>query len=317
MRKLNTFAIICLTAWVLVNNPWSTKYLAGIKNEAAVVSVHEDNLMREIEMKAAEYEVPASNAKIDRVWKAMPGYNGLKIDIKQSYKKMKQTGKFSEEKLIFKQTVPEVLLRDLPPEAVYRGHPDKPMASFIINVAWGNEYLSGMLATLKKHHVSASFFLEGNWVKKNPDLAKMIVDAGHEIGNHSYSHPDMKQLSPAEINEQIVKTNAVISATTGVTCRWFAPPSGSYKDEVVKIAAAHKLGTVMWSIDTIDWQKPAPEKLIERVTSRIHNGALILMHPTESTANSLDQLIRNIKSKNIELGTVSENLSEERILTKK
>ena len=69
------------------------------------------------------------------------------------------------------------------------------MVSFIINVAWGNEYLSDMLATLKKHHVSATFFLEGRWVQKNPELAKMIADAGHEVGNHSFTHPDMKNLS--------------------------------------------------------------------------------------------------------------------------
>ena len=68
------------------------------------------------------------------------------------------------------------------------------MVSFIINVAWGNEYLSDMLATLKEHHVSATFFLEGRWAQKNPELAKMISEAGHEVGNHSFTHPDMKNL---------------------------------------------------------------------------------------------------------------------------
>lgn len=118
---------------------------------------------------------------------------------------------------------PEVHLNDLPPSPIYRGHPEKPMVSFIINVAWGNEYLSDILATLKKDQVSASFFLEGNWVKKNPELAKMIVSAGHEVGNHSYSHPDMKILGAAQTRNQMLKTNEVIEAATGVKPVWFAP----------------------------------------------------------------------------------------------
>ena len=114
------------------------------------------------------------------------------------------------------------------------------MVTFIINVAWGNEYLLDMLATLKKYHVSATFFLEGRWVQKNPELAKMISDAGHEVGNHSYTHPNMQNLSDAGIRQEITKTNEVIKATTGISVNWFAPPSGSYKDEVVKIAAEEK-----------------------------------------------------------------------------
>src|SRR5690606_24228857 len=108
----------------------------------------------------------------------------------------------------------------------------------LINVAWGNEYLTDMLATLKKHNVSASFFLEGRWVQNNPDLTKMIESAGHEIGNHSYTHPDMSKISSGKAREEIQKTTEVIHATTGKSVEWFAPPSGSYRDEIVQIAAS-------------------------------------------------------------------------------
>ena len=252
-------------------------------------------------MKADDYKVPAIDAKIDPIWKAIPGYNGLEVDVDASYKKMKESGKFSDEKLVFKQVKPNIHLDDLPPTAIYKGHPDKPMVSFIINVAWGNEYLSDMLATLKKHHVSATFFLEGRWVQKNPELAVMITDAGHEVGNHSFTHPDMKNISAAKIRQEMMKTNEVIKATTGSNPKWFAPPSGSYRDEVVKIAAEQKMGTIMWSVDTIDWQKPAPDVLINRVMSKVHNGAIILMHPTASTAQvfgSINYLDKRKKSTN-------------------
>ena len=275
MRKFMLISVLLIGAWVSVNNPLSTTYVAGLKSEIIPASGNEDSLLSEIEAKVKDYEVEPSNARLDPVWKAIPGYNGLSVDVKESFAKMKKPGKFNPEKLVYKQIQPDVHLSDLPPSAIYKGHPEKPMVSFIINVAWGNEYLSSMLATLKKHNVSASFFLEGRWVKNNPGMAKMIAEAGHEIGNHSFTHPNMKQLSAPEINEEIKKTNDVIEAVTGEHTRWFAPPSGYYKEEVVKIAAAHKLGTVMWSVDTIDWQKPTPEKLLSRVMGKVHNGAMI------------------------------------------
>lgn len=316
MKKQFFVVVIIFGAWLLVSNPFSDYYLTYLKAETITVSMNEDPLYREIAEKAKKYEKEPSDAKIDPVWKAIPGYNGVKVNIEKSFEKMKKDGEFSEKLLVYEEIHPKVHLSELPPTAVYKGNPQKPMVSFIINVAWGNEYLSDMLATLKKHHVTATFFLEGRWVKNHPELAKMIVEAGHEVGNHSFTHPDMKSLSTSRIHDEIKRTNEVIEATTGEKPRWFAPPSGSYKEEVAKVASAYGLGTVMWSLDTIDWQKPSPDVLIQRVMGKLHNGALILMHPTDSTAKSLDQLITQIKAQNLEVGTVTKMLSEERIMTK-
>ncbi|MBP3038360.1 polysaccharide deacetylase family protein [Bacillaceae bacterium Marseille-Q3522] len=284
-----------------------------MKEESKVVYKNTDTLYEEIANKAEQLYLPPVNARIDRVWKAIPGYNGIKVDIEASYKKMQKEGTFSAEKLVYKQIEPEIHLQDLPPTEIYKGNPRKPMVSFIINVAWGNEYLSSILETLKKHRLKASFFLEGRWVKKNPELAKMIVDAGHEVGNHSYTHPNMQTLASNKIREEIVMTNEVIKATTGAEIKWLAPPSGSYRSDVVKIAAEEGLGTIMWTVDTIDWQKPAPEVLLQRVLSKVEKGSLILMHPTVSTANSLNQLIEKLHEKNLQIGTVTDLLSEKRV----
>ncbi|MCL6573260.1 MAG: polysaccharide deacetylase family protein [Bacillus sp. (in: Bacteria)] len=315
MKKSAIFIIICLSAWFAVNNSFVNKYVAPLKDSGlAVVKQQSDPLYHSIIKHSSTYEVLPSDATVDRVWKAIPGYNGLKVDIAASYKNMKNKGVYNEDKLVFIQTKPKVHLQDLPPSPIYKGHADKPMVTFIINVAWGNEYLSEILATLKSHSVSASFFLEGNWVKKNPELAKMIVSAGHEVGNHSYSHPDMKRLTATQAREQMVKTNEIIEAATGVKCVWFAPPSGSYRDETILIADELKLKTVMWTVDTVDWQKPSSETLINRVMTKIDKGSLVLMHPTESTAKSLDRLITLIEQRNLKIGTVSELTSEERII---
>lgn len=310
MIALPVIAILTLAA---VQNPWTNQYVAHLKGQSVTTTSNKSNLMQQIEEKASGGIKP-QDAMIDPVWKATPGYNGIDLDIDASYKQMKKTGTFDDDKLVWKQLKPSKHLEDLPPSPVYRGNPEKPMAAFIINVAWGNEYIPDMLETLKKHQVYATFFLEGRWVKNNPKLARMIVEAGHEVGNHSYSHPDMKSLQTSKVRDELKRTNDIIEVTTGEKVKWFAPPSGSYRDEVVEIADEMDMRTIMWSVDTIDWQKPSPDVLIDRVMGKMHKGAIVLMHPTASTANALNALIVQVKEKELRLGTVSSLMKEERIL---
>lgn len=311
--KMTGFLSVFLLSVALTNNSFTTTFINGLKGKTVLTSAKTDKLYEEIVKRAKHYEVDPQNAEIHKIWKKTPGYNGLKVDIDASYKRMKEKGLFNPQLLVYKQVPPSIHLSDLPPEAIYRGHPDKPMVSFLINVAWGNEYLPKMLFILKKHHVKATFFLEGRWVKNNPELAKMIVENGHDIGNHSYSHPDMARLPTAKIRQEIIQTNEVIEAITGKKVKWFAPPSGSFRKEVVEIAAEQQMETIMWSVDTIDWQKPSPETLINRVMSKVHNGALILMHPTSSTADSLETLIISMKEKNLSIGSLTDMFDEQRL----
>jgi len=312
MRRTGFFLFASLLAISIVANPYVSSYLDTLKTGVKPAIKEANPLYEKITSKAAEVRIPPSDARIDKVWKAIPGYNGLEVDIPASYKKMKAAGKYEKDKLVFKEIKPNVHLKDLPPAPVYRGNPEKPMVAFIINVAWGNEYLPDMLATLKKHKVNASFFLEGNWVKKNPELAKMISDAGHEIGNHSYSHPHMGKIPSDKAIEEMKKTNEVIKATTGINCKWFAPPSGTLAVNTPELAASLGMGTVMWTADTIDWQKPSPEVILNRIIPKAENGTIILMHPTDPTAKALDRMIVAIKEKELKISTVSDMLSEKR-----
>lgn len=310
------FIVIFVISVSTIQNPFQHNYVEKIEEVSTTPAFHKDELYQSIKEKAVKYNIPPQNAEIHNVWKATPGYNGIKVDVRKSYELMKKNGRFDEKLLVFQQVPPSIHLDDLKPAPIYRGHPQKPMVSFIINVAWGNEYIPEMLNVLKKHHVKATFFLEGRWVKKFPDVARMIADSGHEIGNHSYTHPNMAKLPSASIREQIVKTNEVIEATTDVKPALFAPPSGSIRDEVVTITAELQMKTIMWSVDTIDWQRPEPHVLVERVMSKIHPGAIVLMHPTSSTAKSLETLILSIKQKNLSIGSVSMLLDEERVIEK-
>ena len=315
-KKLSQFlaiCTICVISWVVVETPFMEHYMRTFLNDRSVyVTNPKDELYEQVVQAAKTYNVEPVDAVIDRVWKKTPGYNGIQVDIEKSYKKMKAKGEFQKSQLVVKEISPKVHLEDLSPSPIYRANPNKPAVSFIINVAWGNEYLEGMLNTLKKHSIHATFVLEGRWVKNNPDLAKQIAAAGHELGNHSYTHPDMKQLSAVLAKKEISETNQVIEKVTGYKPTLFGPPSGSFNDQTVQVAASLGMETILWTVDTVDWRKPTPEALTKRVLDRIHNGALVLMHPTESTSKSLDILIKNIE-KEYKIVPVSEAFKEERV----
>ncbi|MFK2825043.1 polysaccharide deacetylase family protein [Bacillus sp. B190/17] len=317
IKHMISILVMGIILFFFVENQAVSAYLAQLKHKAVFTHQSVPSLRDRIKQEAKDRRIQPQDAKIDRVWKAIPGYNGLEVDEKKSYKMMKKDGVFKENRLIYKQVPPEVHLKDLPPAPIYRGHPDKTMVSFAINVAWGEEYLPDMLEVLKKHSIHATFFFEGRWVKNHPDLAKMIIEAGHEGGNHSYTHPDMARISEARAAEEMEKTNSVIESATGTRPVLFAPPSGSFTDVTVK--TAHRLGmqTTLWTVDTIDWKKPAPDVLINRVISRVHPGAIILMHPTEASSASLNTLITEIQAKQLKIDTVSNLLNETRIISHK
>ncbi len=313
MSQFLALCTICVISWVVVQSPFMNQYVKSIPNGmVAYVTNTNDELYQQIEQAAERYNQEPVDAAIDRVWKKTPGYNGTRIDIEKSYQKMKPKGKFQENQLVFREISPKVHLKDLSPSPIYRANPNKPVVSFIINVAWGNEYIEGMLETLKKYKINATFVLEGRWVKNNPELAKKIAASGHELGNHSYTHPNMQHLSAAAAEKEIKETNRVIQEVTGHTPTLFGPPSGSFNDKTVQIASGLGMETILWTVDTVDWKKPTPEALTKRVLDHIHKGALILMHPTESTSKSLDILIKNIE-KQYKIVPVNEAFKEERV----
>ena len=282
-------------------------------NITTSAEIKKDDLYRKIQIYSDQQEIEPIDAKIDRVWKAIPGYNGLRINIKASYKKMKANGEFDKNKIVYEEIPPNIHLEDLESEPIYRGNPQKPMVAFLINVAWGNEYIPEILKVLNEHQIKATFFFDGSWVKKNPDLAKMIKEAGHEIGNHAYSHPDLKQRSVAQTKEELQKTNDVIKATLGITPIWFAPPSGSFNEATIQVADQLDMKTILWTVDTVDWRKPATSEMVRRVVSKVENGSMVLMHPTKPTAEGMERMITDIKAKGLQLGTVSDLLSEKRV----
>ncbi|MDL2281172.1 polysaccharide deacetylase family protein [Selenomonadales bacterium OttesenSCG-928-I06] len=211
---------------------------------------------------------------------------------------------------IFQQDflISEVTKDDKVLKAIDKGNADIPKIAFACNVFWGEDILPEMLDILDKTNTKITFFIGGSWAAKNPAIVKMIKDRGHELGNHTYSHPHPNNISKEKNKEQIIKTEKLITDITGVKTMLYAPPYGEYNKTVLEAADEIGYKTIMWSIDTIDWQKPPVEVVKKRVLTKIHNGAIVLMHPTDPTLKALPDLIKEIQNKGYIITTVTDVL---------
>jgi peptidoglycan/xylan/chitin deacetylase (PgdA/CDA1 family) len=166
-----------------------------------------------------------------------------------------------------------------------------------------------ILDVLKKYKIKATFFLTGKWVEKYPSFAKRIADEGHDIGNHSYSHPDAVKTSAAVFKQDIIKAEEAIKKATGKSPEpYFRFPFGSYNSAALKIAGeAGYPYSIQWSLDTIDWKQPSTEVIISRIKTGASNGDIILMHIGGiHTPEAVDQVIPWLQSQGYQLVPLSE-----------
>ncbi|XMB66387.1 polysaccharide deacetylase family protein [Mycoplasmatota bacterium zrk1] len=295
MREEMSFVLLSLfyVITVLLINNHDSLYISG------------SSLYNDIIEYADSFDYMPINARCDKVWYKVPGVDGLEVNVNESYNNMDE---FDLNKIIYNELKHEIDIYDLECGPIYRGHEESKSATLIINVAWGEEYLNNILDTLDIYDTKANFFFEGRFAEKFPELVYDTYSRGHTIGNHSYSHPDLAKSSLNKIKYEISKTNNVLSEITLDGIRFFGPPSGSYDNRVIEAASELGLETIMWSVDTIDWQKPSKEMIIKRVSSKLHAGAIILMHPTENTCTALPEIINLIK-KNYKIEQLDDFLS--------
>lgn len=197
-------------------------------------------------------------------------------------------------------------------DVYYQGNIDDKIVAFACNVDWGNEYIPNMLEIFENNNIKITYFVTGKWAEKNKDMLKTIYKYKHEIGNHGYSHMDYDKLSYAQNKEEILKAHNVIKEVLNIDSKYFAPPSGAYNDNTIKAAKDLGYELIMWSIDTIDWKKDSTKDIIiKRVTSKIHNSAIVLMHPTEETVKALPEIIKYLYENGYKIGTISDVINNE------
>jgi peptidoglycan/xylan/chitin deacetylase (PgdA/CDA1 family) len=178
-----------------------------------------------------------------------------------------------------------------------------------------------ILEILAEHNLRATFFMIGRHVERFPQIARRIVAGGHEIGNHSYSHPIYLYRSPRETRRQVERAQAVIKETTGVQPKIARPPCGVRTPAY--FAAARRLGlrTVQWDVAGFDWKRHSANMIARDVLRRVRAGSIILLHDGDSdgkcdrnaTAAALPLIIEGLRERGLSIVPLAELLEEREV----
>ena len=197
-------------------------------------------------------------------------------------------------------------------DAAYIGDPSEKVIYLTFDAGYENGSTVKILDTLKKHEVSAAFFLVGNYIEKNADLVRRMASEGHMVGNHTMHHYDMSKISDRETFEQELSgLEALYKDTTGQEMKkYYRPPQGVYSQENLSMAKELGYRTVFWSLAYVDWnndRQPTKEQAFSKLIPRIHNGAVVLLHSTSQTNGEiLDELLTKWKEMGYRFGTLEE-----------
>ena len=186
-------------------------------------------------------------------------------------------------------------------DAAYVGTDDEKVLYLTFDAGYENGCTAQILDTLKKHDVKAAFFLVGNYLQKNADLVRRMVDEGHIVGNHTMTHPDMSAITDkAAFQAELEGLEALFRDITGKELpKYYRPPQGIYSEENLKMAKELGYHTVFWSLAYKDWEndnQPTADYALGKLIPRSHNGAVILLHSTsKANAEVLDELLKQWK----------------------
>jgi peptidoglycan/xylan/chitin deacetylase (PgdA/CDA1 family) len=192
------------------------------------------------------------------------------------------------------------------------GNTDRQRIALTFDAGGPSTPTSRILDILAKHQVHSTFFITGDWANLNPDLVRRIHNDGHEIGNHTMQHIDLRTLSDAQVCNELNQADQVLSDITGVptTRPYFRAPYGGRDSRIWNLAANLGYRSVYWTIDTLDWESTAtPDSITKRVMDGLRNGVIILMHAgSDVEAQTLDGLMTKIEQLNYQMVTVTEVL---------
>ena len=199
-----------------------------------------------------------------------------------------------------------VAKKQLPIYCVQR---DDKCVSLTFDAAWGNEDTQTLIDILGKYNVKVTFFVVGAWVEKYPESVKALAEAGHEVMSHSDDHAHFSQLTSAQITENLDACNDKIEAITGARPTLFRCPYGEYDDHVIEAVKSLGMHAIQWDVDSLDWKEYDAPTILDRVTTSVAPGSIVLFHNAAlHTPEALPDIIEYLLSNGYRIVPVSELL---------
>ena len=196
--------------------------------------------------------------------------------------------------------------------AYYAQNTDSKILYLTFDAGYENGNTPAILDALKKHNCPATIFVVGNFIADNPKLIQRMISEGHTVGNHTMTHPDMSKISSVQAfqNELSSVEQLYKNITDQDMPKLYRPPRGIYSTENLTMAKNLGYSTFFWSLAYVDWiqdQQPSKEEAFDKLLSRIHPGAIVLLHNTSSTnAEILDELLSKWEEMGYRFGSLNE-----------
>lgn len=200
-------------------------------------------------------------------------------------------------------------------DAKYIGNTEEKTVYLTFDCGYEAGCTASILDVLKAHNAPAAFFVVGNYITSQPDLVRRMASEGHTVGNHTWSHPNMSVIyDKAAFSQQLQQVRDAYRECTGEDMPlYYRPPQGVYSQDNLKLAQELGYKTVFWSLAYVDWKQddqPTEEYAMEKLTQRIHDGAVVLLHNTSTTnAAILDRLLTRWEEMGYRFGTLDELFS--------
>lgn len=201
----------------------------------------------------------------------------------------------------------EILQKGINTHVIWAGNAQHKNIALTFDDGPNEKYTYRILKILQGNNVHATFFLIGQHAQRYPELVKQIYQAGHEIGNHTYSHIELTKIPSGEIKKEVEKTKDIVQELTGHNTVLFRPPWGVFDGRSLAELALRKYDAVLWSIDSRDWSRPGVEMIKKNVLSKVQNGSIILFHDDhDQIAQALPDIIKSLKDQGYQLVTIPE-----------
>ena len=172
---------------------------------------------------------------------------------------------------------------------------------------WGNEDTEKLIEIFKKYNIKVTFFVVGGWVDKYPESVKQLSNAGHEIMNHSNTHPHMSELSLEQIGEEINSCNDKIEAVTGRRPILQRAPYGEYTNNLIDTLSSMNMYCVQWDVDSLDWKDYDADRIYNKVVSGVKPGSICLFHnAAKHTPEALPKIIEKLLADGYTIVPISE-----------
>lgn len=197
-------------------------------------------------------------------------------------------------------------------QAYFLGDTTQKRLYLTFDAGYENGNTQAILEALKKHNVKATFFVVGHYLETAPELVKQMVEEGHTVGNHTYHHYDMSKISDMDsFRKEMESVEEKYQEITGLEMvKYYRPPQGKYSQENLKMAKELGYHTFFWSLAYVDWNQdaqPSHEEAFDKLMTRVHPGAIVLLHSTSATNGEiLDELLTKWEAEGYTFGTLDE-----------